>query len=391
MSTFNEALNIYRITEGGVSYYIKRANELETLPDNQVLFPQSSAIINAFYLPYLDSDSFEAGQVSSVDVNIPTVDGVKYSGNVGRLNYLTSSQRQVVLEEPVNVHQSYDMTQKDIGGVWKWQNEGKCHLYPYSYFMYTDGFCEPLVIFPQFVPYDSTYKLTIRQYLNMNGIYQLSLNGYRGDYIGMFHGVQCQGITIPTAQSSYVDWKIANKNQRIINYVGQGINTVSGIVSGAMTGGVVGGITGGVSGIMGIANSIAGEKDMQNQPNAIINQNSDFSFGMQFNMLGDETSATHERGLGLRQIHYRYREADMERIGLMFHYYGTKQNKLATPNIHSRKYFNYLKGDIHLKGQSIPKQHLNQLKQIFTQGATIWHMNVNGNYIGNYRPDNVEI
>ena len=106
MSTFNEALNIYRITEGGVSYYIKRANELETLPDNQVLFPQSSAIINAFYLPYLDSDSFEAGQVSSVDVNIPTVDGVKYSGNVGRLNYLTSSQRQVVLEEPVNVHQS---------------------------------------------------------------------------------------------------------------------------------------------------------------------------------------------------------------------------------------------------------------------------------------------
>lgn len=385
-----ETLDNYRITEGGVSYYIKRADEMESLEDNRVLFPQTSAIINAFYLPYLNGQSFESGQVSSVNINVPTIDGVKYEGKVGRLNYLTQAQRKRELETTVSVHENYETSLKDIGGNWKWQNEGKCHLYPYSYFMYTDGVCEPLVIYPQFVPYDSDYRLTIRQYLNMNGIYQLSLNGYRGDYIGLYHGVQCQGITIPTAQSTYTDWKIANKNQRIMNYVNQGISTVGGIVSGAMTGGVVGGITGGISGVMGIASSIASERDMQNQPNAIINQNADFSFMHQFNMVGDEGASTLYGGLGIRQVHYRYRDEDIERIGLYFHHYGTRQNKIMIPSITSRKYFNYLKGDILLQSQSIPKKHLLKLKEIFNQGVTIWHMDTEHNFIGNYTPDNVE-
>lgn len=390
MSEFKETLKTHRVTEGGVSYYIKKASELESLETNKVLFPQSSAIINAFYLPYLKSDSFESGQVTSVDVKIPTVDGVKYEGNVGRLNYLTQAQRLQVLETEVSVHQNYETSQKTLGGEWRWQNEGKCHLYPYSYFMYTDGICDPLIIYPQFVPYDSSYKLAIRQYLNMNGIYQLSLNGYRGDYIGMYHGVQCQGITIPTAQSTYVDWKIANKNQRIMNYVNQGINTVSGVVTGAMTGGVVGGITGAVSGVMGIASSIASEKDMQNQPNAIINRNADFSFMQQFNMTGEETEANLYGGLALRQIHYRYRDEDMERIGQYFHYYGTKQNRFMTPSITSRTNFNYLKGEILLESQSIPKRHLAKLKEIFKNGVTVWHMDTPNNFIGNYTPDNTE-
>ena len=391
MSKFKETLNSHRITEGGVSYYIKKATELETLGDNKVLFPQSSAIINAFYMPYLLSDSFEQGQVSSVDVNIPTVDGVKYQGNVGRLNYLNQTQRNFTINDTVNVHENFETSQRTIGGTWKWQNEGKCHLYPYTFFMYTDGVCEPLIVYPQFVPSDSSYKLTIRQYLNMNGIYQLSLNGYRGDYVGMFHGVQCQGIPIPTAQSTYVDWRIANKNQRFVNYATQTVNAIGSTISGAMTGGVVGGLIGLASGSGGIISSIAQEKDMQNQPNAIINQNADFAFQMQFNMTGDESSSSVNGGLGLRQIHYRYREEDMERIGLMFHKYGTKQNKaMIKPSTTSRKYFNYIKATDCIFTGAIPKFAQEQIKEIMAQGTTIWHMNTSENYIGNYVPDNVE-
>ena len=392
MSQFKETLKTHRITEGGVSYYIKKAKELESLEDNKVLFPQSSAIINAFYCPYLLADSFEEGQVSSVDVNIPTVDGVKYSGNVGRLKYLSQTQRNFTINETVNVHENFETSQRTIGSNWKWQNEGKCHLYPYSFFMYTDGVNEPLVIYPQFVPTDSSYKITIRQYLNMNGIYQLSLNGYRGDYVGMFHGVQCQGIPIPTAQSSYVDWKIANKNQRFVNYATQTVNAIGSTITGAMTGGVVGGLTGLVSGASGIISSIAQEKDMQNQPNAVINQNADFSFQMQFNMKGDETSSNVNGGLGLRQIHYRFRDEDMTRIGLMFHKYGTKQNKLINnPNTKSRKYFNYIKcSDIFLNSQEVPQTAKTQILNILSNGTTIWHT-YNNPDIGNYSLDNPEI
>lgn len=391
MSKFNETLKTHRITEGGVSYYIKKATELETLGDNSVLFPQSSAIINAFYMPYLLAESFEQGQVSSVDVNIPTVDKVKYTGNVGRLNYLNQTQRNFTINETVDVHNNYETSQRTIGGQWKWQNEGKCHLYPYSFFMYIDGVSEPLIIYPQFVPVDSSYKITIRQYLNMNGIYQLSLNGYRGDYIGMFHGVQCQGIPIPTAQSTYVDWKIANKNQRFVNYATQTVNAIGSTVTGAVTGGVVGGISGLASGSTGIISSIAQEKDMQNQPNAIINQNADFSFLMQFNMNGVESTSSENGGMALRQLHYRYRDEDMIRIGLMFHKYGTKQNKMMIkPSTTSRKYFNYIKASDCIFTGAIPKFAQEQLKQIIGQGVTIWHTNQTGNYIGNYLPDNVE-
>lgn len=384
MSSYKETLKTHRVSEGGVSYYIKTASKIENLEDNEVLFPQTSAIMNAFYLPYLTLDSFESGQVTSVDVKFPTVDGVEYQGNVGRLNYLNQSQRTLSINETVNVHENSETSQRDIGGVWRWQNEAKCHLYPYSFFMYTDGFINPLIIYPQFVPYDSTYQLTIRQYLNMNGLYQLSLNGYRGDYIGMYHGVQCQGIPIPTAQSSYVDWKIANKNQRMTNYLTQGVSAIANIATGNYMGAVSNGLN--------IVNSIQQERDMQNQPNAIVNQNADFSFQMQFNMVGDETQSSAYSGLGLRQIHYRYNDSDMYRIALTFHYYGTKQNQFYQhPNLRVRQNFDYIKGsDIVLSGVACPKDVLEKLRAILQQGTTIWHMDTDGNYIGNYAPDNVE-
>lgn len=396
MSQFKETLKTHRITEGGVSYYIKMATELEDLGDNKVLFPQSSAIINAFYLPYLLADSFEKGQVSSVGVNIPTVDGVKYQGNVGRLNSLTQSQRNFTVEQTVDVHENFETRERSIGSNWKWQNEGKCHLYPYSFFMYTDGVNEPLVIYPQFVPTDSTYKIMIRQYLNMNGIYQLSLNGYRGDYVGMYHGVQCQGISIPTAQSTYVDWKIANKYQNHWKIVGGYVGGVVNGVLGGMSGGVKGASIGAVKGLIDGASShfmaYQQERDMQNQANAIVNQNADFSFQMQFNMSGDESSSNVNGGLALRQIHYRYRDEDMTRIGLMFHKYGTKQNKLINnPDLKSRKYYNYIKcSDTFLNSQEVPQTAKTQILNILSNGTTIWHT-YNNPDIGNYSLDNPEI
>ena len=78
MSSYKETLKTHRVSEGGVSYYIKTASKIENLKDNEVLFPQTSAIMNAFYLPYLTLESFESGQVTSVDAKFPTVDGVEY-------------------------------------------------------------------------------------------------------------------------------------------------------------------------------------------------------------------------------------------------------------------------------------------------------------------------
>ena len=64
---------------------------------------------------------------------------------------------------------------------------------------------------------------------------------------------------------------------------------------------------------------------------------------------------------------------------------------MMTPNISNRKYWNYIKtADVHLKVDRCPKEHLQILKAIFDNGATVWNM-ANGNMYENLNKDNVEI
>ena len=56
-----------------------------------------------------------------------------------------------------------------------------------------------------------------------------------------------------------------------------------------------------------------------------------------------------------------------------FSTYGYKVNEVKIPNIHSRRYWNYIKTiDMNLTGD-IPQGDLQKLKQIFNNGCTFWH------------------
>ena len=60
-------------------------------------------------------------------------------------------------------------------------------------------------------------------------------------------------------------------------------------------------------------------------------------------------------------------------------------------NVHSANPANYLKTqDVRLKVPNAPKSHLNQLKTIFDNGVTVWHVE-NGNMFENTEKDNVEV
>ena len=81
----------------------------------------------------------------------------------------------------------------------------------------------------------------------------------------------------------------------------------------------------------------------------------------------------------------------MNKIALFFHQYGYAQNKLMQPSFKGRKYWNYLQtADCYLKVNNCPKEHLQQLKQIFDSGVTVWHWS-NGEMFENTEKDNVEI
>ena len=72
--------------------------------------------------------------------------------------------------------------------------------------------------------------------------------------------------------------------------------------------------------------------------------------------------------------------------------FGYKQNKVSTPNIRSRYYFNYIKTvGCNLNTNSIPRSHLEELKGIFDRGTTIWHVDREGVVVGDYSNDNYEV
>ena len=67
-----------------------------------------------------------------------------------------------------------------------------------------------------------------------------------------------------------------------------------------------------------------------------------------YQLSGEGSNALHDiQFLGGMQVFYQqYLSSYMNEIGSYFHRYGYAQNKLMTPNTSSRKYFNYLKGEV---------------------------------------------
>lgn len=60
-----------------------------------------------------------------------------------------------------------------------------------------------------------------------------------------------------------------------------------------------------------------------------------------------------------------------------FNVYGYKINRVKSPNINSRTYWNYLKTiDCNFEGD-IPQKDLNVIRNMFNNGVTLWHSATN--------------
>ena len=67
-----------------------------------------------------------------------------------------------------------------------------------------------------------------------------------------------------------------------------------------------------------------------------------------------------------------------KRINNYFKRYGYAFNDYAIPNIYSRHDFNFLKCSVcYLLSENIPREHQEEIKQIFESGITLWHLENN--------------
>lgn len=309
--------------------------------------------------------------------------------------------------------------------------EPKLYTFPFRYFMITDYMNTPLVIKPELCE-NKTLKLRVKATnIATESKYNLYVNGYKGDYNGNLNGiVNNSPLMLPVLSSAYSQFlatSSASFNQGNINAMlendltlKQGLatnslnyrqnttnNYMQGISSGLAAiasllslnfGGVVNGAMGVVqSGINQHFNTLS--NNLNNSQLKEQNKLSNFEVSSMANakttdLLNTPNSIKTSGNDTLFNLVNSNRKIDIIEFGLDFRYkhriydyfvkYGYKVNKWEKINVNSRRYFNFIKTNTcNIVGDEIPHEYLEEIKDIFNRGVTIWHVD-NGANVGDY-------
>ena len=402
-------------------FYLIDANDIDNYINNTSILGNCSAIQSVQLTPFLNKDDLSLKQIKyDVDrfgdeTNFKQVLDDDGSINVLRIDSITKTHKTL------NTFKCYT-PQKDIGGSLNWRNESRLYNYPYMFAFITDHLNPPMEI-KYHLCKNNTNTLKVKNSISDRCSYGLYVDGYKNDNNGTLEAmISTDAHEIPCSSNAYNSWVASNKNQITQNIKNmqmttmlqnQGIsqqtmvNGLQSVVSGV--GGVVGGLMGDVSSLTGGINSAIGTvgnvlstqnqialnnrnvqnsiqhamaqaNDMKSIPNSMISMGSDVFYGL---VNGEYGLYMYRYGLNIEMY---------KKLGDYFAMYGYKQNKILTPNIRNRYYYNYIKTvGCNLKSSQIPRSHFEQLKSIFDNGVTIWHIDRKGVEVGNISKDNYEV
>nr|DAW02941.1 MAG TPA: Major tail protein [Caudoviricetes sp.] len=309
--------------------------------------------------------------------------------------------------------------------------EPKLYTFPFRYFMITDYMNTPLVIKPELCE-NKTLKLRVKATnIATESKYNLYVNGYKGDYNGNLNGiVNNSPLMLPVLSSAYSQFLATssasfnqgninamlendlslkqglatnslNYRQNTTNNYMQGLSSGLGAIASLLSlnfGGVVNGAMGVVqSGINQHFNTLS--NNLSNSQLKEQNKLSNFEVSSMANakttdLLNTPNSIKTSGNDTLFNLVNSNRKIDIIEFGLDFRYkhriydyfvkYGYKVNKWEKINVNSRRYFNFIKTNTcNIVGDEIPHEYLEEIKDIFNRGVTIWHID-NGASIGDY-------
>ena len=315
----------------------------------------------------------------------------------------------------------------------------KLETYPYKYYILTDYVNPPIMIKPQLLK-DGKIKIKVKTCVSTEGKYNLSIEGYKGDNEGNVEGQNSTAsfmcATSGSAYSNFLATSSAQFAQEKINLslendltlkqsfrnnslelmqnnFNNGKNQLGNLMGGLSS--LLGGNIGGVGG--SITNSILqnGQNNLNKQfiENSLTNANENYSLKEQTianmtqakisdmlstpkSLITSGNDTLYNFNLSKRRIdllEYSIHDNYKMKISEYFTRYGYKAN--IYNNIYdlknTRKYWNYIKTSLaNIQGDNIPIEHLEEIKQIFNNGLTFWHIE-NGAKVGIYSMDNKEI
>ena len=345
------------------------------------------------------------------------------------------------IEKEIGILELFESKQKNQSNPLPY--DPKLEMYPYTYYIVTDYINPPLLVKPQYVnTLDNRLRIKVRTTpLSSESKYNLYVDNYKGDAYGNLEGMtnttplmlpvtsSIYSQFISTSMASFTQGNInamlendltlhqglasnslqynINKAQNTMSLVNGGWNVLGNLLSGNFGSALQGAFGTGAS--YGLNNQInnmqsqlnqtqLNEKahmteyeintmaqakitDMINTPNSIKTSGNDTLFNL-FNS---------EQKIAI--IKYEPKPQVKRRISQFFERYGYKYNdygKLSN-HINSRKFYNFVKtNSCNIATAKVPLIHLEEIKEIFNRGVTIWHID-NGAEPLNYNVNNMEV
>lgn len=284
----------------------------------------------------------------------------------------------------------------------------KLQFYPFTYYIITDYMNEPLLIKPQLV-YNTDNKLIVKiETTAISGRYRLYVENNKNDITGKLEGItNNMTYQLPVTSSAYSQFyssSMSSFNNNVSNSLlendmslRQNVNTATlntkqsefnaglSAIASILTGNLTGAVSNGVSLIQQqekldnlisnlneqnkfkeneiISSKNAKINDLLNTPNSIKTAGNDSIFNLTIN----------NRKIDV--IKYTITPQYKKRINNYFKRYGYAFNDYAVPDIYSRQHYNFLKCNVcHLISETIPREHQEEIKQIFESGITMWHL-----------------
>lgn len=278
------------------------------------------------------------------------------------------------------------------------EEESKLLMYPYTYAELTDLSGHKADIKLEYIN-NSNITFTIWSSVSHQTKYAVAIKGYNtgsnySDYNSALINNTIHDIPIKT--DMLASFMQSNRNAITMTNIMGGLQLAMGVGTLASLGGAglvgagsylasegsntsglnamnqvggLGGVSGGLSQILGTQAKI---KDIDNVPPSI-------------NSMGNNTQFDYGNGLeGFRIVFYQIKPEYKKKLRSIFKMYGYKVNEVKLPNLHTRKSFNYVKTiDAVIQGSmSLPE--LNEIRNMFNNGMTLWHTDDIGNYnLGN--------
>lgn len=315
--------------------------------------------------------------------------------------------------------------------------EPKLFCFPFRYFMITDYINNPLIVKPELC---DNHKLKLRvkaTNVATESKYNLYVEGYKGDNNGNLNGmINNNPLMLPVLSNAYSQFlatSSASFNQGNINAMmendlslKQGLasnklnyeqNTIGNILGGA--GSAIGAVASLFTGnALGVANGAMGivQSGINQHFNSLSNNLANSQLKQQNKLSNFEVSSMANAKVTdlintpnsiktsgndtLFNLVNSNRKVDIIEFGLDFRYkhrihdyfvkYGYKVNKWGTINVNSRKYFNFIKTNTcNIVGNEIPHEYLEEIKDIFNRGLTVWHVD-NGAVVGEYSVSQIQ-